>query len=155
MTPPPFQRFLDEHRTDVWRFLAASVGPDHADDCFQETFLAALRAYPRLRPESNLRAWVLTIAHRKALDHHRARARHAVPLAEPPEPAAPVAGAERDDDAWALVRELPPRQRAVLTLRYAAGLTHAEAATALGCSEEASRQAARAGLARLRQELTA
>ena len=155
MTPPPFQRFLDEHRTDVWRFLAASVGPDHADDCFQETFLAAMRAYPRLRPDSNLRAWVLTIAHRKALDHHRARARHPIPVDEVPEPPAAAEGAQRDDDAWALVRDLPARQRAVLTLRFAADLRHSEIAAALGCSEEASRQAAAAGLGRLRQELGA
>lgn len=153
MTPPPFQRFLDEHRSDVWRFLAASVGPDAADDCFQETFLAAMRAYPRLRPDSNLRGWVLTIAHRKALDHHRARGRRPIPVGEPPEPRRAAEPPGRDDDSWALVRELPPRQRAVLTLRYAADLNHGEIAAALGCSEEASRQAASAGLARLRQEL--
>src|SRR5262249_37750138 len=80
--PPPFQRFLDSHRDAVWRFLVASVGPAEAEDCFQETFIAALRAYPRLRPRSNLRAWVLTIAHRKALDAHRARARRAQPVAD-------------------------------------------------------------------------
>ena len=79
VTPPPFQRFLDEQRDAVWRFLVAAVGRDAADDCFQETFLAALRAYPKLRDASNLRAWVLTIAHRKAIDHHRARRRGAGP----------------------------------------------------------------------------
>ena len=73
MTPPPFQRFLDEQRDPVWRFLVAAVGRDAADDCFQETFLAALRAYPKLRDASNLRAWVMTIADRKAIDHHRSR----------------------------------------------------------------------------------
>src|SRR6478609_7708042 len=77
---PPFQRFLEEHRDAVWRFLVASVGAHDADDCFQETFVSALRAYPRLRPDSNLRGWVLTIAHRKALDVHRARGRRAVPV---------------------------------------------------------------------------
>jgi methylated-DNA-[protein]-cysteine S-methyltransferase len=77
---PPFQRFLDTHRDAVWRFLVSSVGPVEAEDCFQETFIAALRAYPRLRADSNLRAWVLTIAHRKSLDAHRARARRAVPM---------------------------------------------------------------------------
>ena len=77
---PPFQRFLDTHRDAVWRFLVSSVGRADAEDCFQETFIAALRAYPRLRADSNLRAWVLTIAHRKSLDAHRARARRAVPM---------------------------------------------------------------------------
>src|SRR5947209_10870428 len=70
---PPFQRFLDAHRDLVWRFLVRAVGHTEAEDCFQETFIAALRAYPRVRADSNLRAWVLTIAHRKALDSHRAR----------------------------------------------------------------------------------
>src|SRR4030081_1942340 len=82
-TLPPFQGFLDANREAVWRFLLASVGREEADDCFQETFIAALRAYPRLRADSNLRAWVLTIAHNKALDAHRARSRRAPALADP------------------------------------------------------------------------
>ena len=76
---PPFQRFLDAQRDDVLRFLIAALGRHDADDAFQETFISALRAYPRLRKDSNLRAWVLTIAHNKALDMHRARARCATP----------------------------------------------------------------------------
>ena len=79
MSLPPFQRFLDEHATDVHRFLVAAVGRHDADDCFQETFVSALRAYPRVRADSDLRAWVLTIAHRKALDHHRGRGRRPRP----------------------------------------------------------------------------
>ena len=154
---PPFQRFLDTHREDVLRFLVAAVGRHDADDAFQETFLSALRAYERLQPGSNLRAWVLTIAHRKALDVHRARRRRPLPVAEIDDGAAPVAaavGGVRDGgDHWERVRTLPPRQRAVLTLRYAAGLTHAEIAAALGCSAEAARRAASDGLKTLRQEL--
>jgi DNA-directed RNA polymerase specialized sigma24 family protein len=155
MSLPPFQRFLDAHSDDVLRFLVASVGRHDADDAFQETFIAALRAYPRLRPDSNLRGWVLTIAHRKALDVHRARARRPVPVADPgerPAPAPPPGGAAGDE--WERVRALPPRQRAVLTLRYAGDLTHGEIAAALGCSEEAARRAAADGLKRLREELT-
>jgi RNA polymerase sigma factor (sigma-70 family) len=155
---PPFQRFLDAHRDDVLRFLVASVGRHDADDAFQETFLSALRAYPRLRADSNLRGWVLTIAHHKALDVHRARSRRPVPVAElDAEPAAAALAAPAaspDDDNWERVRALPDRQRAVLTLRYAADLTHAEIAAALRCSEEASRRAAADGLKTLRKELT-
>jgi len=150
---PPFQRFLDAHRDDVWRFLAASVGPDAADDCFQDTFLSAMRAYPRLRPDSNPRAWVLTIAHRKALDHHRARKRHAVPVATVPDVAVP-AESEPTDGVWERVRELPPKQRAALLLRFAGDLSHREVAAALGCSEEAARRSAHEGLKKLRQEIT-
>ncbi len=159
-TLPPFQRFLDEHREDVLRFLVASVGRPDADDAFQETFLSALRAYDRLAPDSNLRAWVLTIAHRKALDVHRARERRPLPVADLHERAEPVAGARARDgggtggEHWEGVRALPSRQRAVLTLRYAAGLTHAEIAAALGCSTEAARRAASDGLKTLREETT-
>ena len=151
---PPFQRFLDAHREDVLRFLVASVGRHDADDAFQETFLSALRAYPRLGPESNLRAWVLTIAHRKAIDVHRARGRDPVPVAEIHDRAhgSPQAAGEPEDH-WERVRALPARQREVLTLRYAADLTHAEIAIALGCTEAAARRAAADGLKNLRKEL--
>jgi len=149
----PFQRFLEEHRGPVFRFLVASVGRDAADDCFQETFLSAMKAYPRLRAGSNHRAWVMTIAHRKALDHHRARARGAIPVADVPEVAvhdAPPA----DDTTWARVRDLPPKQRAALLLRYAGDLSHAEIAVALDCSEDAARRSAHEGLKKLRLEMT-
>jgi RNA polymerase sigma factor (sigma-70 family) len=149
----PFQRFLDEHREAVYRFLVASVGRDAADDCFQETFLAAMKAYPRLRARSNHRAWVMTIANNKAMDHHRARARTAIPVQDVPEVA--VHDPEPADDAtWARVRELPPKQRAAVLLRYAGDLSHREVAVALRCSEEAARRSAHEGLKKLRLELT-
>lgn len=152
MSPPPFQRLLDDHATDVLRFLVASVGRTDADDAFQETFLSALRAWPRLRRDSNLRAWVLTIAHRKALDVHRARRRAPVPVGAVEERSAPEAP-EADGEAWAAVRALPARQRAVLTLRYAADLPYRDIAAAVGSSEEAARRAAADGLKTLRQEI--
>src|SRR5438477_5832894 len=86
MGVPPFQRFVDEHGPAVHGFLVASVGPVEADDCFQETFIAALRAYPRLRPGSNARAWLFTIARSKAIDAHRGARRRPVPVGKPPEP---------------------------------------------------------------------
>jgi len=154
MPQPPFQRFLDAHREDVWRFLVASVGRDAADDVFQETFLAALRAYPRMRPD-NPRSWVLTIAHRKALDHFRARKRRAVPVGDLPEVAAADGPEPRDDGVWESVDALPPKQRAAVLLRFAGDLTHAEVAVAMGTSEEAARRNAFEGLRKLRQEMTA
>jgi RNA polymerase sigma factor (sigma-70 family) len=153
----PFSEFLDAHRDLVWRFLAASVGPVEADDCFQETWIAALRAYPRLRRDSNPRAWILTIAHRKALDAHRRRARHAVPVAdvEPIAGAAPEAPAVRDDALWEAVHALPPKQRAAVLLRHNADLSHREIAEVLGSSEEAARSALHEGIAKLRKAVTA
>ena len=157
---PPFQRFLDSYREDVWRFLRASVRSAEVEDCFQETFVAAMRAYPRLRPDSNLRAWVLTIAHRKALDAHRARARRAVPVADPAsldgrpssEERTPP---ERDESLWEAVGELPARQRSAVVLRYLADMQHREIAQAIGCSEEAARRSLHEGLAKLRKVVVA
>ena len=153
MTPEPFQRFLDAHRDDVWRLLVASVGRDAADDCFQETFLAALRAWPRTTPE-NPRAWNLTIAHRKAIDHARARGRRAVPYGDLPEAPAASVPEPRDDEVWGRVHALPPKQRAAVLLRFAGDLSHREVALALGTSEEAARRSAHEGLKKLRLEMT-
>jgi RNA polymerase sigma factor (sigma-70 family) len=146
---PPFQALLDEHRNDVYRFLVAAVGPNEADDCFQETFMAALRAYPRLRDASNLRSWILTIAHRKAIDAHRARRRRAVPVESLPEtPAAPAPDGE--PELWESVRGLPAKQQASILHRYVNDLSYAEVGRIVGCSEAAARQNVRAGLASLR-----
>jgi RNA polymerase sigma factor (sigma-70 family) len=150
---PPFQRFLDTHREVVWRFLVRMVGPGDAEDCFQETFIAALRAYPRVRSDSNLRAWVLTIAHRKALDAHRARARRAVPVPDTDtvdDRQAPAA-AMRDEQLWGAVGELPPRQRSAVALRFLGDLPHRDIAVAIGCSEEAARRSLHEGLKTLRE----
>lgn len=155
MTPPPFQRLLDGQRDVVWRYLVAAVGRDAADDCFQETFLAALRAWPRTGRLENPRAWVLTIAHRKALDHHRARARRAVPVGTVPDAPAPerAPGVRLDGELWDRVRALPPKQRGAVLLRVAGDLSHAEVADAMGVSEEAARRSAFEGLRTLRKEL--
>jgi DNA-directed RNA polymerase specialized sigma24 family protein len=154
---PPFQRFLDENRDAVWRFLLASAGRDDAEDCFQETFIAALRAYPRLRADSNPRAWVLTIAHNKALDAHRARARRAVPVSEPDAGAAGPAGhpPPRDEALWSAVNALPARQRSAVVLRFVADLPHRDIAAAIGCSEEAARRSLHEGLNKLRKVVPA
>lgn len=154
MTLPPFQAILDAHRDDVYRFLLATVGPADADDCFQETFLSALRAYPRLRHGHNLRGWLLTIAHRKGMDAHRARGRRPVPVEELPEPAATAAAPGEHDgvpDVWSRVRELPPKQRAAVAHRYVSDLSYREIAALLDCSEEAARRSVHEGLKKLRE----
>jgi RNA polymerase sigma factor (sigma-70 family) len=149
---PPFKVFLDQHRAPVLAFCRAMVGPDEADDCFQETFIAAMRAYDRADGR-NPRAWVLTIARRKAIDHHRARARRPEPRAELPEL---VSQADVDHGApelWSAVRELPPKQRAAVALRFAGDLAYREVAQALESSEEAARRNVHEGLKRLRRSI--
>ncbi|MBJ7331998.1 MAG: RNA polymerase sigma factor [Solirubrobacteraceae bacterium] len=157
MTQEPFQRVLERHADEVLRFLVANLGRHDADDAFQETFISALRAYPKLRRDSDVRAWLFTIAHRKAIDIHRGRARRPVPVeAIAEQPARTETDAFRPDEGeWAKVRELPDRQRAVLTLRYAVDLSHAEIAAVLECTEAAARRAASDGLATLRTTVTA
>jgi RNA polymerase sigma factor (sigma-70 family) len=149
---PPFQAFFDDHRDDVLGFLTALIGPDDADDAFQETFVAALRAYPRLRPDSNLRAWVLTIARRKAIDLARARGRRALPsdnLPEQPVPPAP----DKQPELWAAVGGLPERQRAAVFLRFAGDLTHRDIAAVMEASEDAVRKNVSDGLKKLKETL--
>jgi|SRR5215207_2898753 len=148
---PPFQTLIDTHAGEVMAVCRGAVGRADADDCFQETFIAALRGYPKLQDTGNLRGWLITIAHRKAIDHHRARGRRPLPVAEVSETA--VEDPMPDDGIWELVGALPPKQRAAVTLRYASDLPHAEIAAALGCSPEAARRSLHEGLKRLREEL--
>ena len=154
MPLPPFQATLDAHREAVARFLVATVGPQDADDCLQETLLSALRAYPRLRAGSNLRAWLLTIARNKALDSQRSRKRLPVPVghAEPGGSSELTDGS--DEELWAAVRELPPKQRAAVVLRFVNDLPHRDIATVLNCSEAAARRSLHEGLGKLREEWT-
>jgi RNA polymerase sigma factor (sigma-70 family) len=148
---PPFQSLLDDHAAAVMAMLRGAVGRDGAEDCFQDTFLAALRSYPQLEDDRNLRGWLFTIAHRKAVDHHRARGKRPLPVAEVAEVA--VEGPEPSEGVWDSVGALPPKQRAAVTLRYACDLPHAEIAAALGCSPEAARRSLHEGIKRLRKEL--
>ena len=144
---PPFVTFYATHCDEVLSFLRRRVGRDHADDLFQDTFLRALGAYDRLEHGEHLRAWVLTIASRVVID----RARRSRPQTELQ--AAP--GVEDDRPAYEelapLTDELPPKERAAVVLRYGYDLGYDEIGAALGSTEQAARQAASAGVRRLRQ----
>ena len=153
MSLPPFQAVLDSHRGDLYRFLVASVGPSEADDCFQDTVIAAMRAYPRLNHGRNLRAWLLRIGQRKAIDAHRARSRRPLPVEHLPERPAPAAAvADGEAELWTAVRALPTKQRAAVFCRSVLGMPYAELADLLGSSEEAARRNVHEGLKRLREE---
>jgi RNA polymerase sigma factor (sigma-70 family) len=151
VTLPPFQVLIEEHRDDLYRFLRASVGAHDADDCFQETFIAALRAYPRLRGDSNLRGWLFTIAHRKALDAHRARGRRAIPVDQLPERVGEQLVNGGEPELWRAVSDLPPKQKAALLLRFAGDLAYREIGEATGTTKEAARRNVHEGLKKLRE----
>jgi RNA polymerase sigma factor (sigma-70 family) len=144
---PPFERFYAEHRNEVYGLLVRRVGRQRAEDAFQETFLRALRAYPALRHGGHLRAWVLTIARNVAVDAFR-RERPPEPEEAPAELPRRPAYAELEH----LTDGLPPTERAAVVLRYAYDMPYAAIGAALGSSEQAARQAASAGVRRLRRK---
>lgn len=154
---PPFQRLVDDHASELHRFLVGCVGPDLAEDCLHDALIDALRAYPRLRNADNLRAWLYTIAHRKATDSIRLQARRPRtvqldgigPSTEPRTAPATVP----DDGLWAAVRGLPAKQREAVVHRYVLDLDYRQIAERMGTSPEAARQNVSAGLRRLRVEV--
>jgi len=150
---PPFQFVFEQHANAVLNFLNGAVGISEAEDCFQETMLSALRAYPRLGDASNLRGWLLTIARRKAIDAYRARARRPSPVADPDPGAVVDAHAEPDDGLWDQVRGLPSKQRKAVVLRFAADKSYPEIATAMSTTQDSARQSVHEGLKKLRREL--
>jgi RNA polymerase sigma factor (sigma-70 family) len=152
---PCFQTLLDAHAAEVLAYLVRRVGPDAADDCFQETWLAALRAYPRLSGAENLRGWVLTIARNKANDSHRAAARRPLPVADIRDTNGTVLGEfETDDLLWDEVRGLPEKQRRALVLRYVEDRDYAHIAQLMRTSEDAARRNVHEGVKKLRRART-
>lgn len=151
---PPFESLVDAHARELHRFLVGCVGPTEAEDCLQETLLSALRAYPRLRHGDNLRAWLYTIAQRKATDVIRRLARRPTRDLDGVDPSAPAESEPMDPGLWRQVRLLPAKQRAAVAHRFVLDLAYAEIGTRMGISEEAARQNVSAGLRRLRREVT-
>lgn len=144
---PPFETFYESHKTEVFRFLVSRIGRDRAEDAFQETFLRALRAYERLEHGEHLRAWALTIANRIVLDGvRRQRPQGTMPdlVTEDGRPAY--------EELAPLTEGLPPKERAAVVLRYGYDLGYDEIGTALGSTEAAARQAASAGVRRIRSQ---
>lgn len=151
----PFEEIVTEHGPTVLRVCRAVLGPTDAEDAWSETFLAALRAYPDLRPGSNVQAWLVTIAKRKAIDQHRSRHRQPVPVAAFPSdpgatPTATPAEVPADGELWDALRALPLKQREAVAYHHVAGLTYAEVGDILGNGEVAARRAAADGIKRLR-----
>jgi RNA polymerase sigma factor (sigma-70 family) len=149
----PFERAIRDHGTTVLRVCRAVLGsgPD-ADDAWSETFLAALRHWPDLDDDTNVEAWLVRVAQRKAVDVTRARARHAVPSPDVPDRPAPAASG---DDVWHAVAELPERQRLAIAYHYLGGLPHAETAELIGGNATSVRRAASDGIKSLRRSYLA
>ncbi|MBD8505603.1 RNA polymerase sigma factor [Hoyosella sp. G463] len=152
---PPFESVVEQHGPMVLRVCRALLGPSpDADDAWSETFLSALRAYPALPAGANTEAWLVTIAHRKAIDVVRARQRRPVPVPDVPEPPRHDAPEAAGTGIWQQVAALPPRQRQVIAYRYLAGLPYSDIAAITGGTAAAARRAAADGIAALRRTLS-
>ncbi|GAB3118806.1 RNA polymerase sigma factor [Glaciibacter psychrotolerans] len=152
----PFEQIVAVHGATVLRVCRAVVGPSDADDAWSETFLAALRAYPALDVEANVEAWLVTIAHRKAIDLIRARGRAPIPLETLPESISTIGLPEKSDpDLWPALAALPPKQRQAVAYHYLTGLPHRDIADILGGTTDAARRAAADGIKALRLRLAA
>lgn len=149
----PFEQTVQRHGETVLRVCRAALGPGQdAEDAWSETFLAALRSWPDLVEDTNMEAWLVRVAHRKAIDVTRARARHAIPTEKLPErPARTGIPGGDHDGVWTTVAALPERQRLAVAYHYLGGLPHTETAGLIGGSPDAVRRAAADGLKRLRQ----
>ena len=148
----PFEDVVAKHGATVLRVCRAVVGPVDADDAWSETFLSALRAYPELPEDANVESWLVTIAHRRAIDVARARSRRPIPSESLPErPAAGADPADRDDGLWTAVQRLPDKQRHAVAYHYIAGLPYSEIAELIGNSPDAARRAAHDGIKTLRK----
>jgi RNA polymerase sigma factor (sigma-70 family) len=150
---PSFDRVVDLYGPALLRFCRAQVGATRAEDCFQETMLAALRAYGEVRDPGALRSWLFAIAARKAVDGHRSRARTPEPVNDVEALAPASVPPDRDPALWKRVRRLPDKQRHAVTLRYLGDLSHREIAAVMRTSEAAARRNVFEGLARLRKEI--
>ena len=146
----PFEAVVSAHGPTVLRVCRAVLGPVDADDAWSETFLSALKAYPELPAGANIEAWLVTIAHRTAIDVTRARARRAIPAGDLPEVAGPT-HAESDDDLADALARLPDKQKHAVAYHYLAGLPYDDVAGVLGGSADAARRAAADGIATLRR----
>jgi RNA polymerase sigma factor (sigma-70 family) len=148
----PFEKVVEEHGRTVLRVCRVIVGAHDAEDAWSETFLAAMRSYPDLPDDANAEAWLVTIAHRKAIDVLRSRKRQPAPVGEIPEvPTALGLPGPADGDLWQAVAALPDKQRQAVAYHYVAGLAYAEIAEILGGTADAARRAAADGVKNLRK----
>jgi len=148
---PPFEAVVAQHGATVLRVVRAVVGHSDADDAWSDTFLAALKAYPQLPLDANIEAWLVTIAHRKAVDITRTASRRAVPVPDPPDSPTRERADTHDLDLDAALGALPPKQRQAVAYHYLAGLPYSEIAVILDSSVAAARRAAADGIATLRR----
>ena len=149
---------FEEYAAAAWPSLyrrAYLLSGNHADaeDLAQQTLIKTHRAWSRVSRADSPHTYVRRILTNTFLSVKRPKARRleVLPGDDLPEPAGPPdAGPEERMALWPHVRELPPRQRAVIVLRYYEQLSEAEIADTLGCSRGNVKSTAHRALQNLR-----
>ena len=159
-SPASSTELAERHRREVLRYLLRLLGDaEEAQDACQQTFLHAHRAFGRLRPDSNVRAWLFRIATNTARSVARSRARRAGRMVQVELDGLPggcSASLEHREQLRAVARAvqaLPPRQRAALMLRQFEGFDYGAIASCLGGNEAAARANVYQALKKLRAVL--
>ena len=152
-----FEEFVAAHVGDLLR-TAYLIAWDEADaeDLVQECLFKVARRWPRVRSMDQPRAYARRILINLATDGARGRARRRVELDPAPfetveRSVDPLAALDTHAELVEALGQLPPRQRAVLVLRYFHDLTEVQAAEVLGCSTGTVKSNASRGIARLRE----
>jgi RNA polymerase sigma-70 factor (sigma-E family) len=132
---------FEEYAASAWQWLYRSaylLAGNHADaeDLAQQTLLQAYRSWAKVSRADQPAAYLRRMLTNIYLSQRRPKARRLELLTDaPPEPRpAPASGPEDRMVLWPHVAGLPPRQRAVIVLRYYEQLSEREIADALGCS---------------------
>lgn len=146
----PFEEVVADHGATVLRVCRAVLGPHDAQDAWSETFLAAMRAWPDLPADANVQAWLVRIAHRKAIDVVRADKRRSIPVQDVPERPSREGVPGQHLELWEAMADLPDKQRHAVGYHHLAGPPHEEVAEILGGTPAAARKAASDGIQRLR-----
>jgi RNA polymerase sigma-70 factor (sigma-E family) len=157
MSVPEYDELYAAQRARLVRTAYAVSGDlGIAEDAVRTAFAKAYRSWRRISRLESPEAYVRRIVVNEVLStRRRAALRHEGSRAEPPERTA--SGSPEDslarDELWRAVRGLPPRQRAVLVLRYYEDLSERQIADALGCRPGTVKSQASAALAALRARL--
>ena len=154
-----FDHFVAGSTTSLVRTAYLIVGDLHeAEDLVQETLLQVARRWPRVSrmeyPSAFARKILVNLAVREGAKRSRRRAELREGAAgDRKGAAAPATPLEPQDDLHAALASLPPRQRAVLVLRYFLDLPEAEVAAAMECSVGTVKSTTSRALTRLAQVL--
>ncbi len=157
LDPEAFASLYQQYLSPVYRYLYHRVdSPGDAEDITTQVFLEALEGLRknRYRKGGNFRAWLFTIARRRAIDFYRTASACPLPDGLPsPEPALFVSVERREELQFleTALSQLDEDKREILRLRYAAGLNFAEIALLLGKNEPAVKMMAYRAIDLLRQ----